>query len=123
MWDIILLEPVEDWYLRLCRDDPDSANRITEALDHLAEEGPMLGRPMADRIHGSTVHNLKELRPASRGSTEIRMLFVFDAERCAVILVAGDKSGRWIRWYEENVPLAESRYRQYVDNEKEEGRS
>jgi hypothetical protein len=118
MWDI-LLEPVEGWFLRLCRDDPESANRIVDALDHLAAEGPALGRPMADRIHGSVLHNLKELRPGSSGGSEIRMLFVFDAERRAVILVAGDRSGRWTRWYEENIPLAEMRYEQYTDRRKQ----
>lgn len=118
MWDI-LLEPVEGWFLRLCRDDPESANRIVDALDHLAAEGPALGRPMADRIHGSVLHNLKELRPGSSGGSEIRMLFVFDAERRAVILVAGDRSGRWTRWYEENIPLAQMRYEQYTDRRKQ----
>jgi hypothetical protein len=120
MWDIILLEPVEEWFLGLCRDDPESANRVIEALDHLALEGPTLGRPMVDRIHGSVLHNLKELRPGSSGSSEIRMLFVFDAERCAVILIAGDKAGRWAQWYEESIATAERRYGQYVDSRKRE---
>ncbi|MFJ3974775.1 hypothetical protein [Streptomyces sp. NPDC090021] len=31
-----------------------------------------------------------------------------------IILVAGDKAGRWSRWYEENIPVAERRYEQYV---------
>ncbi|MFC6061830.1 type II toxin-antitoxin system RelE/ParE family toxin [Streptomyces ochraceiscleroticus] len=66
MWDIVLLEQVEDWFLQLCRHDPDSADRVTDALDQLAAEGPTLGRPMADRIHGSVLHDLKELRPATQ---------------------------------------------------------
>jgi DNA-binding XRE family transcriptional regulator len=45
---------------------------------------------------------------------EIRLLFVFDVEREAVILVAGDKAGQWNRWYRENIPVAEERYEQYV---------
>ena len=73
---------------------------------------------MVDRIHGSVLHNLKELRPGSSGASEIRMLFVFDAERRAIILVAGDKSGRWAQWYTRNVPLAELRYGQYTDSRK-----
>ncbi len=48
------------------------------------------------------------------------MLFVFDVERRAVILVAGDKSGRWSQWYTENIPLAELRYGQYTDSRKRE---
>ncbi|MFJ9949012.1 type II toxin-antitoxin system RelE/ParE family toxin [Kitasatospora sp. NPDC091207] len=75
----------------------------------------MLGRPLGDRIQGSRLRNLKELRPGSAGKSDIRMLFVFDAEREAIFLVAGDKSGQWSRWYDVNIPLAEGRYEQYVD--------
>ncbi|MET9129129.1 type II toxin-antitoxin system RelE/ParE family toxin [Streptomyces antibioticus] len=114
MWEITLLEPVETWFLKLCADDPESANRITDALDFLAQEGPNLGRPMVDRIHGSRLHNLKELRPGSSGCTEIRMLFVFDPEREAIILVAGDKSGRWSDWYRDSIPVAELRYADFL---------
>lgn len=48
------------------------------------------------------------------------MLFVFDAEREAIFLVAGDKNGKWSRWYEESIPLAEARYEQYIE-EQEKG--
>ena len=114
MWEITLLEPVETWFLKLCEDDPESANRITDALDFLAQEGPNLGRPMVDRIHGSRLHNLKELRPGSSGHTEMRMLLVFDPEREVIILVAGDKSGRWSDWYRDSIPVAELRYADFL---------
>ncbi|MFF0302200.1 type II toxin-antitoxin system RelE/ParE family toxin [Streptomyces sp. NPDC004562] len=114
MWEITLLEPVDTWFLKLCEDDPESANRVTDALDFLAQEGPNLGRPMVDRIHGSRLHNLKELRPGSSGHTEMRMLFVFDPEREAIILVAGDKSGRWSDWYRDSIPVAELRYADFL---------
>lgn len=39
---------------------------------------------------GSSLHNLKELRCRS-----IRILFIFDDQRQAVLLVAGDKRGQW----------------------------
>ncbi|WP_405883426.1 MULTISPECIES: type II toxin-antitoxin system RelE/ParE family toxin [unclassified Streptomyces] len=112
MWEIMLLEPVETWFLKLCEGDPESANRITEAFQ--AREGSNLGRPMVDRIHGSRLHRLKELRPGSSGQTEMRMLFVFDHEREAVIPVAGDKSGRWSDWYRESIPVAELRYAEFL---------
>lgn len=120
MWDVVLLAPVEEWFLELCESDPTTANRVMEALDHLAEPGPGLGRPMVDRIHGSRLHNLKELRPGSTGRSEIRLLFVFDVEREAVILVAGDKAGQWNRWYRENIPVAEDRYEEYLAERKNE---
>ncbi|WP_405736888.1 type II toxin-antitoxin system RelE/ParE family toxin [Streptomyces sp. NBC_01537] len=116
-----LLQPVEDWFLRLCRDDPECADQIVDALDHLALEAPSLGRPMVDRIHRSVVHNLKELRPGSTGRSEVRMLFVFDPDREAVILVAGDKPGQWSNWYDENIPIAEHRYGEYLEAKKHGG--
>ncbi|WP_019807254.1 type II toxin-antitoxin system RelE/ParE family toxin [Saccharomonospora halophila] len=105
---------VETWFLDLCRTDPDSADRVEEAIEVLEQRGPGLGRPLVDRIKDSSVHNLKELRPASAGGTEIRILFVFDVERCAVLLVAGDKCGRWKQWYSDAIPLAEKRYHRYL---------
>lgn len=87
---------------------------VSQAIDHLLDEGPQLGRPLVDRIAGSSLHNLKELRPGSSGSSEVRILFIFDPVRNAVLLVAGDKSGRWTDWYREAIPMAEALYDQYV---------
>ena len=112
-WEILLLEPVNDWFLALCKDDPLTADKVEEALDELAACGPQLGRPLVDRIHGSKIHNLKELRPRVPGSAEVRLPFVFDPEREAIVLVAGDKAGRWSAWYAEAIPLAEERYAAY----------
>ena len=86
----------------------------SDALTVLSVVGPGLGRPLADRVHGSSLHNLKELRPGSAGHSEVRILFVLDPHRRAVLLVAGDKSGQWTRWYTEAIPLAERRYEAYL---------
>lgn len=65
---------------------------------------------------------MKELRAPSVGRTEIRILFVFDPWRSAVLLVAGDKSGQWSRWYREAIPEAEQFYVTYLkEREKEMG--
>ncbi|MFJ6723969.1 type II toxin-antitoxin system RelE/ParE family toxin [Streptomyces sp. NPDC091281] len=85
-------------------------------IDMLAAVGPTLGRPLVDRIKGSDNHHVKELRPGSSGGSEIRILFAFDPVRRAVLLVAGDKSGNWQRWYDVNVPIAEARYRAHVND-------
>jgi hypothetical protein len=50
-----------------------------------------------DTITGSKIKNLKELRPGSSGKSEIRILFVLDPWRPAILLVAGDKAGKWSR--------------------------
>ncbi|MFE6490435.1 type II toxin-antitoxin system RelE/ParE family toxin [Streptomyces sp. NPDC057748] len=101
---------VREWLLGLRKADRDTARLVGQALQALVEEGPDLGRPLVDRIKGSSIHNLKELRPGSGGTSEIRILFVFDPDRNAVLLVAGNKSGRWREWYGQSIPVAEARY-------------
>lgn len=64
-----------------------------DAIDRLAEGGPGFGRPLVGRLEGSQVHNLKKLRPGSPGRSEIRIIFVFDPWRSAILLVGGDKAG------------------------------
>ena len=53
---------------------------------------------------------MKELRPGSSGSREIRILFVFDPKRKAIMLVGGDKQRKWDKWYRKAIPEAERRY-------------
>ena len=77
-------------------------------------------RPLVDTITASKIKNLKELRPGSSGTSEIRILFVFDPWRSAILLVAGDKSGKWKRWYAEAIPHAEQLYEIYLKERAEE---
>ncbi len=101
--------------------DEKSKAQVVDAIDRLAEGGPGLGRPLVDRLEGSQVHNLKELRPGSAGRSEIRLLFVFDPWRSAILLVGGDK-GNWSAWYRQAIPRAEELYVEYVkEREAEEG--
>ena len=72
-----------------------------------------------DRIHSNRIHDLKELRPRVAGRGQIRLLFVFDSSREAIVLVAGDKAGEWNRWYAEAIPLAEERYAAYRREQEE----
>ena len=111
---LVLTRQVRDWLRELRKEDRITRRLVSAAIDRLAEEGPALGRPMVDRIAGSRLHNLKELRPGSSGQSEVRILFIFDPLRNAVLLVAGDKSGRWQEWYRESIPLAEALYDEYL---------
>lgn len=52
-----------------------SKAQVVDAIDRLAQGGPGMGRPLVDRLEGSVVHNLKELRPGSAGRSEIRIIF------------------------------------------------
>ena len=66
---------------------------------------------------------MKELRPASTGRSEVRVLFAFDPWRSAILLIGGDKSGAWSAWYRAAIPRAEELYAVYLkEREKEEGK-
>ena len=93
---------------------------MTEAIDLLAERGPALGRPLVDRLKGSRFHHMKELRPASSGTSEIRMIFAFDPAREVIFLVAGDKSGQWQSWYTSAIDVADQRFEEHLTWLKEE---
>jgi hypothetical protein len=105
-WDIYVVNEVLEWINGL---DPPLHGRVVEAIDLLADVGPALGRPLVDTVAGSTIANLKELRPGT-----VRILFVFDPWRSSILLVAGDKAGQWNSWYEAAIPLAEQRYEIYL---------
>lgn len=90
--------------------DKNSYEQVIGALELLADVGPRLGRPVVDTVRGSRHKNMKELRPGSSGRSELRVLFAFDPERRAILLVAGDKGGNWEKWYTVNIPLADERF-------------
>lgn len=112
-WHLEMSGEVRDWLHELRKADRATARLVGQAVQALVDEGPDLGRPLVDRAKGSTLHNLKELR-GSNGTSEIRILFILDPERNAVLLVAGDKAGQWSQWYRRSIPLAEVRYMQWL---------
>lgn len=116
-WEILITDECLAWFREV---DLPSQALITDAIDRLAASGPSLGRPLVDRVKGSELHNMKELRPASAGRSEIRILFVFDPWRSAILLVGGDKSGRWKQWYAAAVPEAERLFGEYLEERRRE---
>jgi hypothetical protein len=125
VWEIYLTDEVLAWLDGLLAGDAATHRQVVIAIEALAQGGPNLGRPLVDRIKGSNIHNLKELRPGSSGTSEVRILFAFDPWRSAILLVAGDKAGRWSQWYREALPRAEALYEQYLKEraaEEETGR-
>jgi hypothetical protein len=114
---LVMTPEVRAWLHDLRHRDRASAILVGQAIGMLMEAGPELGRPLADRIAHSRLSNLKELRPGSAGRSEIRILYIFDPRRNAVLLVAGDKAGKWEAWYRGAIPLAEERYEDYLKRE------
>lgn len=115
-WQVILSE-VKEWFDEL---DRETVSHVTTVTDLPASSAPTLGRPLVDTLQGSSLPNLKELRPGSTDRSEVRILFVFDPQRQAVLLVAGDKAGQWKQWYADNIPLAEQRYKGWLTGDHDE---
>ena len=44
----------------------------------------------------------------------VESLFIFDPRRQAVLLVGGDKTGNWAKWYRTAIPEAEALYEDYL---------
>lgn len=101
----MLLDPVAEWITTLSEAERDA---LEARIDLLALAGPSLGRPVIDTLTGSSLANLKEIRSGS-----VRVLFAFDHEQRAVLLVGGDKRGQWNRWYPGAIRQAEERYEQH----------
>jgi hypothetical protein len=116
-WEIYVTDEVREWIDAL---DDVSHRLVVQAIDILADRGPALGRPLVDHVEHSTIQNLKELRPGSAGRSKLRVLFVFDPWRSAILLVAGDKSGQWRQWYREAIPKAEHLLEIYLKERAEE---
>jgi len=118
-WAVKVTDEYAAWFTMLIKEDLGSATQVAQAVAALREEGPALGRPLVDRLKGTKIHHLKELRPGSRGRSEIRIIFAFDPSRSALLLLGGDKAGNWQRWYRDNIPLAEQLYLDYTAENEE----
>ncbi|HOC14393.1 MAG TPA: type II toxin-antitoxin system RelE/ParE family toxin [Propionicimonas sp.] len=98
--------------------DEDDYALVIAALEILQSAGPMLGRPLVDTLVGSRHKDMKDLRPGSRGRSEVRILFAFDPRRRAILLVAGDKAGNWRRWYTKNIPVADDLFDDHLEKQR-----
>lgn len=116
------MREVEYAYIEPWLDELDAITiaSIFAALELLQKRGPALGRLLVDTLKTATVKNLKELRPASPGTSEVRIIFAFDPERTAIMLLGGDKSkgksgrAKWSGWYKKAIPEAERIYRGHL---------
>jgi hypothetical protein len=82
---------------------------IDAAVSLLEQRGPGLGRPLVDGVKGSRHQNMKELRAGT-----IRVVFAFDPKRTAILLIGGDKRGRWQEFYAQMIPLADELFDEHL---------
>lgn len=111
MWNVLTTEVFDEWFLaqnEMLREN------VLAMMGFLEELGPRLGRPYVDTLKGSVSPNMKELRIQHAGNP-IRAFFAFDPHRQAIILCAGDKTGKnEQKFYRSMIALAESEYRHYL---------
>jgi hypothetical protein len=117
VWNVEITDEFEAWFGTLA---PQQQDAVVRSILVLEEGGPGLGRPHVDTIKGSKLQNLKELRAQCSGSP-LRMFFVFDPRRSAILLIGGDKTGDK-RFYERMIPIAEALYERYLAELRKEGK-
>lgn len=115
-WEVEVTDEFKDWYQSLTVAQCDA---IDDVLLMLEVDGPRLSRPHVGLIESSAFRNMKELRVSEGGA--LRILFMFDPRRMAILLLGGDKTGEWDAWYRTAIPEAERLYREYLEELKREG--
>jgi hypothetical protein len=98
-WKVETTTEFDKWFTGLRQDPQD---RVLAGVAILREDGPGAGRPLVDSVKGSAHSNMKEMRVGT-----IRVLFAFDPQRTAILLVGGDKRGQWQSWYRRAIPKAD----------------
>jgi hypothetical protein len=114
MADAIQIEVTEaykDWYL-------DLENKHAAAVDRKVKMLQLLGIALPFP-HSSDIKDAKyPFRELRVNSPPIRVMYAFDPERKAVLLIGGDKTGD-DRFYQRIVPLAERLWEEYLAGLKE----
>lgn len=108
MVEVVGTAEFEQWYQNL---DGDDTRAVTRSVDVLEMRGVSLGFPQSSAIKGTEIA-LRELRVKTHGK-QLRVFYVFDVERQAVLLIGGDKVGD-DRFYEVMIPRAEKIWNGYL---------
>jgi hypothetical protein len=113
VWDVEVTDQFEQWWDTLSVEDQQT---IDAAVGLLEQRGPGLGRPLVDSVKGSRHANMKELRAGT-----IRVLFAFNPQRTALLLIGGDKRDRWQEFYAQTIPLADDLFDEHLTELDKEG--
>lgn len=105
--EVVATDEFRDWYRALKDAD---ARAVTRAVDRLEMMGTTLPFPYSSVLVGSR-YPLRELRVQS-GGKPLRVIYIFDPRRNALLLLGGDKTGDR-RFYERLIPAAERLWETY----------
>lgn len=121
MVEVVGTDEFEGWFHGLEEADK---RTVVHVVDMLEDAGLSLGYPHSSQIKGSQ-YPFRELRP-KRGRSPLRVFYIFDPARQAVLLVGGSKAGD-NTFYESMITVSESIWEQYLrerkaERSKEEGK-
>jgi hypothetical protein len=116
-WEVEFNDEFEHWWNSL---EETEQIKIDAAIRMLEEYGPELPYPMSSGVNGSRHSHMRELRVQVHGKP-FRVLYAFNPNRAAILLVGGDKTGD-DRWYEVNVPTADRLYDRHLEELREESK-
>lgn len=108
-WEVEFTAEFEAWWDSLSEDEQ---VEISAKVELLEQYGPTLPRPHADVIVSSRHANMKELR-GRVNERQLRVLYAFDPNRTALLLIGGDKTGD-PKWYERFVPIADDLFDKHL---------
>jgi hypothetical protein len=115
VWEVEYTDEFGEWWEVL---DEGDQERLRTVVLKLEERSPALPRPFADTVKGSRHANMKELRPPG---SNIRVFFAFDPRRMAILLIGGDKTGRFKEFYTQLLPVADALYDAHLEELRREG--
>jgi hypothetical protein len=108
-WCIEYTDKFGAWWDTLSEEEQIDVQAVVGLLEKM---GPTLTNPHSSKINGSKLSRLRELRIQHAGRP-FRVLYAFDPNRTAILLVGGDKTGD-NRWYFKNIPVAEAEYASHL---------
>lgn len=114
MVEVEVTEAYKAWYLDLEKPQAAAIDRKVKMLQMM---GVALPFPHSSDIKGAK-YPFRELRV---NNPPIRVLYAFDPERKAVLILGGDKTGD-ARFYERVIPQAEQLWEQYLASPRPAGR-
>lgn len=106
---VLVTQEYEDWFDALNLYQKKAVRRVVGMLEIM---GVTLPFPYSSAIK-DTKYPLRELRVKAKGD-QIRVIYAFDPERNALLIIGGDKVGD-DRFYERIIPLSEKIWEDYSD--------
>jgi hypothetical protein len=118
-WEIEVTDEFVEWWESLSEQEREDIEATIEVLERL---GPTISRPRSAPIRSSRHRDvMRELRVSSVKSADIRVFYAFDPRRMAILLIGGDKAGRWDKFYDQYVAMADRLYDEHLETLKQEG--